>query len=110
MDIGRLKYTADVPNGPSGGAGDPGRGPGNCPSSSYSTSDPNLALAGDGIVDSAADRPSDPANTLTFSVNLTQCLASAGAGWSTGQTLGVDIQARSEFGDNAAQKIQFKRG
>jgi len=110
VDIGRLKYTADVPNGPGGPGPPPGAGPGNCPASTYSSSDPSLSVGGDGVVDSAADRPADPANTLTFSVNLTQCLAAAGLGWAPGQTLQVDIQARSEFGDNAAQKIVFQRG
>jgi hypothetical protein len=110
VDIGRLKYTADVPNGPSDpGGGDPGRGPGNCPGSTYSTSDPNLTVTGDGVLDSASDRPSDPANALTFSINLTQCLASAGKTWGSGQALSVDVQARSEFGDNAAQMLRFRR-
>jgi len=108
VDIGRLKYTADVPNGPGGPGSPPGPGPGNCPASTYSTSDPSLGVSGDGVVDSDADRPADPANTLTFSVNLTQCLGALG--WAPGQTLQVDIQARSEFGDNAAQKIVFQRG
>jgi hypothetical protein len=110
VDIGLLKYSADVPNGPSGGGGAPGPGPGGCPSSTYTTADPNLSVTADGLVDSAADQPANPANTLTFSVNLTRCLAAAGQAWTTGQRLQVDIQARSEFGDNAAQKINFVRG
>ena len=38
VDIGGLKYTADVPNAPvAGGPGAPGaRGPGNCAASTYS--------------------------------------------------------------------------
>lgn len=110
IDIGRLKYTADVPNGPTAPGSPGGRGPGNCPASSYATTDPSLSAGGDGVIDSASDRPADPANTLTFSINLTQCLAAAGLAWAPGQTLQVDIQARSEFGDNAAQKIAFQRG
>ena len=53
--------------------------------------------------------PANPANTLTFSINLTRCLAAAAITWSSGQTLQVDIQARSSFGDNAAQKVSFRR-
>jgi hypothetical protein len=108
IDIGRLKYTADVPNGAGAPGSPPGPGPGNCPAATYSVTDPSLSVGADGVVDSAADRPADPANTLTFSVNLTQCLGAAG--WAPGQTLQVDIQARSEFGDNAAQLIIFQRG
>ena len=111
VDIGRLRYTADVPNAPvAAGPGAPGaRGPGNCAASAYSTADPNLKVGGDGVEDSSADRPSNPANTLTFSVNLTRCLAAAGVAWLSGETLQVDIQARSSFGDNAAQKVSFRR-
>jgi hypothetical protein len=106
IDIGLLRYTADVPNAPGGG----GSGPGNCAASTYTTSDPNLSVSADGVLDSATDQPASTTNTLTFSVDLEQCLAAAGQTWSTGQTLQVDIQARSEFGDNAAQKISFVRG
>jgi len=111
VDIGRLRYTADVPNAPVVAApGAPGgRGPGNCASSTYSSTDPNLKVGGDGVEDSSADRPSTPTNTLTFSVNLTQCLGAAAITWSSGETLQVDIQARSNFGDNAAQKVSFRR-
>lgn len=109
VDIGRLKYTADVPNAPRGGFGGPGQGPGNCPAASYTATSPSLSVGADGVIDGASDAPSTPANTLTFSVNLTQCLAKAGLVWTAGQVLQVDIQARSEFGDNAAQKINFVR-
>jgi len=111
VDIGKLRYTADIPNGPQGsgpGAG-PSPGPGNCKPASYSTTDTNLSVAGDGVVDAASDRPSDPANTLTFTVDLDACLAAFGLAWGSGQSLKVDIQARSEFGDNAAQAVFFKR-
>lgn len=109
VDIGRLRYTADVPNGPSGASpsSTPSNGPGNCAASTYATTDPHLSVAGQSPQDTAEDGPADPANTLTFSVNLTQCLAAAGITWNSGETLGVDIQAVSEFGDNAAQKISF---
>ena len=110
VDIGRLKYTADVPNAPQGTGAGPGPGPGNCPANSYSSMSSTLSAGGDGVVDGAGDQASSAANTLTFSVNLTQCLAKAGLGWAPGQVLQVDIQARSEFGDNAAQKISFVRG
>jgi hypothetical protein len=105
VDIGRLRYTADVPNGPGG----PSPGPGNCRPSAYSTTDPNLSLQGDALVDSTLDRAANPSNTLTFTVDLNDCLAKNNIAWSSGQSLKVDIQARSEYGDNAAQGIFFVR-
>ncbi len=107
MDIGRLNYSADVPNGPSASPGSPTSGPGRCAMSAYSTSDPSLSAAGDGLQDSEADRAANPANTLTFTIDLTACLGTTA--WNSGETLQVDIQARSEYGDNAAQKISFRR-
>ena len=110
VDIGRLRYTADVPNAPAvngQSASIPSKGPGNCAASTYTTADPHLTLVGASPQDIADDSPADPANTLTFAVNLTQCLAASGITWNSGETLSVDIQAVSEFGDNAAQKISF---
>jgi hypothetical protein len=110
VDVGRLGYSADIPNGPSaGGPGAPGgAGRGRCDADAYATTDPNLSVGGDQVRDAQADRAADPANTLTFSVDLTRCLANGGATWNPGEVLGVDIQARSNYGDNAAQKIVFK--
>ena len=107
MDIGRLNYSADVPNGPSASPGAPTPGPGRCAMSAYSTSDPDLSAAGDGLQDSQGDRAASPANTLTFTIDLTACLGATP--WAAGQNLQVDIQARSQYGDNAAQKIVFRR-
>lgn len=102
MDIGLLNYSADLPNAPGGGAG-----PGRCAASTYTTSDPNLTASGDGLDDGQGDRAADPANTLTFTVDLTGCLGTTA--WASGQTLQVDIQARSDYGDNTAQKVMFRR-
>jgi hypothetical protein len=111
IDIGGLGYTADIPNGPSaGGPGAPGGpGRGRCDAGAYSTADPSLSVAGDQVLDTAADRPADPANQVTFSVDLTRCLTNGGVTWNVGETLAVDIQARSNYGDNAAQKVYFRR-
>jgi hypothetical protein len=112
VDIGGLGYKADIPNGPSsGGPGAPG-GPGRprCGSDAYSTTDPNLSVSGDQLVDRARDRPADVANTLTFSIDLSNCLSAGSVTWTAGQTLAVDIQAVSSYGDNAAQKVFFRLG
>lgn len=107
VDIGGLTYVADIPNAPSGGAGSPGRGPGTC-RSGYTTTDSDAAVGGEGIVDRATDRAAHPANTLSFTLDLDACLAGV-ATWSSGQSLGVDIQAKTTYGDNAAQKIYFRK-
>lgn len=104
VDIGGLGYSVDVPNAPSGG----GTAPGTCAAATLSESDASLTPDGDQLLDSAADRAADPANTLTFSVNMTDCLGS-GASWDVGETLNFDIQARTKDGDNAAQKLNFIR-
>lgn len=108
MDIGGLRYTVDVPNGPGGGGPGPGtRGPGNCPLATTSSS--TLAPDGDALRDTAPDRAADPANVIDITVDLDACLATAGIAWSPGQQLSFDLQARTADGDNAAVKITLRR-
>jgi hypothetical protein len=56
--------------------------PGGCPESAYSTSDPNLTpITPDGnsyLLDSASDQSANAANTITFTLDLTECFASKG--------------------------------
>jgi hypothetical protein len=104
IDIGGLRYTVLA-----GGGGD-------CPPSAFSTDDPNLTPApatqfhGGGVEDLAADEPADAANTFTYKLNVTNCLASKGRSWSSGET-----QELSFFGytgdtgqENAQQPVFFK--
>ncbi len=105
MDMGNLTYLAQsrLPF-------KQGEQPGNhgCPQGSLSESDPNLAPPtpeapllpeGDyysgwgGFRDSSADQPQDPSNTLTFTVNLTQCIAARGLSFEPGDVAGLGIQA-----------------
>ena len=90
-----------------------------CPQSALSTTDPNLtpspvggmggALAmGGGFRDRAPDGPASTANTVTYSLNVTQCLASLGRSWSSGQTLGLDFVGVSGM-DQVEQGVAFKR-
>jgi hypothetical protein len=104
MDLGGLGYSVDVPNAPSGG----GTAPGTCPAASLSESDASLSADGDQLRDAAVDRAADPANTIAFTVNMTDCLGS-GASWDVGETLKFDLQARTRDGDNAAQMWSFVR-
>lgn len=87
MDVGNLVYAtavATLPPKPEAS--------GTCPQSSYSTMDSNLTplppspfASGpptNGQVrffDASGDQPSDPANTFTYTLNVTECLASKGA-------------------------------
>lgn len=111
VDIGGLTYSIDLPNAPSAGAGAPGgRGPGLCESRFLSSGDGSLGAGTDGLSDGAADRAPSPANTVNLAVDLTGCVAdAAGESWDPGETLKVDIQARTNDGDNAAQAIWFRR-
>jgi hypothetical protein len=104
VDIGGLGYSVDVPNAPGG----VGTAPGRCAASTLTEGDPNLSADGDELRDAALDRAADPANTLTFTVNMTDCLGS-GATWDIGESLNFDLQARTRDSDNAAQKLEFRR-
>jgi hypothetical protein len=110
VDIGHLTYSADIPNGPSA-ADAPGGGPGpggRC-QGQYASTDTDAAVTADGILDRTDDRPAAPANTLSFTVDVDACLAASSVTWPVGDKLAIDIQARAAQGDNAAQKIWFKR-
>jgi hypothetical protein len=110
VDIGHLTYSADIPNGPAA-PGTPGGGPGlggNC-QGRYASTDADATVTSDGVLDKADDRAAAAANTLSFTVDVDACLAANSVTWPVGDTLGIDIQARAAQGDNAAQKIWFKR-
>ena len=71
VDMGGLKYVVYPPNGgPTGGC------------SELSPVSPGVTIGTDGpftvLTDGAQDAPPDPANTITFSVDLTTCLTRLG--------------------------------
>lgn len=110
VDIGGLAYSIDLPNAPSSGGSPGGQGPGLCAVSHLSSADGSLASGDNGLRDTAADQAPDPASTVRLAVDLSGCVASrAGEAWDPGETLKVDIQARTDDGDNAAQAIWFRR-
>ena len=88
IDIGGLQYHVRGQSGTSF-----------CPQGSYSESDPSLTLGlgTEGsthgpvqvpmLTDSAPDRPANPANTFSFTLNLTQCLAAEGSSFNPGEGL-----------------------
>ena len=102
-DIGGLTYTTEL----SGGFV--------CPQSSFSETDPELAPAsspvlhtGGGVSDLAPDRPANAANTFTYTLNVTQCLASMGSSWPQGEMLGLGFTGVSGL-DRVGQGVAFKR-
>ena len=116
-DIGGLNYTMKVQH-----LGMPGTGQEvakNCPQSTLSTTDPNLtALTPQdvlpnnypGFKDSAPDRPASPANTFTYSLNLTQCLSLLGVSWEPGEDIHLTFMAVSpNAGGDAEETVVFRR-
>jgi hypothetical protein len=122
MDIGHLQYTIDATNLAQNAAGSPAPGAPSpatasvCSAASLSTSDPSLSVSGGGsglgfVVDSSADQPANPANLLSFNVDLTKCLTDAGAsGFPVGAQGAIGLKAQApNSGDHAVQNIWVKR-
>jgi hypothetical protein len=111
-DIGGLLYGAEV----EGDVGSVLPGSGKCPQSAFSEADPNLApplvpVASGGLSDTVVDpvdRPANPANTLTFTVNLSQCHPMP---WPVGETRLVSIGVSTPTGGPAfaSQAVPFNR-
>jgi hypothetical protein len=96
-----------------------------CPTSAFTETDPNLEIRPrepePGVIvdgqprDRATDKPANPNNTLTYTVNLTRCLAvptDAGPGpepWNPGETKGVDFGAGDASGAASLLGIFFRR-
>jgi hypothetical protein len=125
MDIGGLKYTMGYTANHIPGSGGPTppvnfTGPGFCPTTSYSNLSPTLTLTdtagptpgpyGD-LVDSAIDQPASPANTISFTIDLTQCYVSKGnASLPIGQPVSFGLDAASQSSsDHAAQSFTIER-
>jgi hypothetical protein len=118
MDIGHLAYELDSAIAPAPGSTTVGStvAP-QCPASSYSNPSPTLSLEnggsgehspppGDGaMVDSAEDAPANPANTISFTVDLTQCLAAKGVtSFAVGQSIQFDLSANSQSSSDHANQ------
>lgn len=112
IDIGHILYHATI-----GDVGIP------CPQQDFSTTDPNLTPAspqpfGDfgALLDSANDQAADPAHprTLSFTLNLTQCLAAGGLPFNPGDERGIRLgglpaNPSSGGSGDAATTVWFKR-
>ena len=112
MDVGNSSVIIDLPNAPcvlNGQGGCSGMNTSRCTAANFSTTDSNLSSDGDGLKDSFPDTASDPANTFSFTVDLSGCLSTGPVSWNSGETLFVDLQMKNSVGDNAAQKFCVKR-
>jgi len=102
IDVGGLNYDA----GPVNGAG-PG-----CPESAYTVADPLTKPPGlAGFIDGDdSDKPANPANTFTYTLNLTQCLASRGQSFNPGeQRLFSFTASPPTSSDRVLQWVSFRR-
>jgi len=110
MDIGSSNIVIDIPNAPcSGSGGCSGSGLGLCGAAFYSTSDTNLTTAPEGLQDILGDVSADPANTFTFSIDVSGCLADGSLAWNAGEKVFLDLQMRNSVGDNSAVKFCVQR-
>jgi len=109
IDIGGLTYSAVVHSNPPSGMFVRKE----CPQAAYSVPpEQPFALptppAGTGLTDTFADRPASPNNKLTYTLNLTQCLA--GLPWNPGEEVDVHFRAsgRPRFaGSEPGHATQF---
>ncbi len=107
-DIGKLSYGANIQ---SVGAAEIPPLHRFCPQSSYSDSDPNLSPPETvsppdrgGVTDLAPDQPANPANTIAYTLNLTNCLAALGFAWNPGESALVHLSAVDNvFGSSATE-------
>ncbi len=101
-DIGKLTYWANVE---SVGASNVPGGNIDCPKSTYSVNDPNLSLSQDGdpgVTDLATDQPANPANTIAYTLNVTNCLAAVGVAWNPGEEALIHFFAADGFTGSSA--------
>jgi hypothetical protein len=113
IDVGGLDYQIQLPNVPGAPGPSPGSAP-QCPQSSFTTSDPSLTVTGGtigAVRDSRADAPVDPAQTISFSLDLAGCIAARGGSVTPGANFHLHIEAVSQNAnsvDHADQVIYFR--
>jgi hypothetical protein len=105
IDIGKLSYGAGVQS--VGGITQGGL----CPQGAFTEDDPNLsppqtfnsATDRGGVTDQAPDQPANPVNTITYTLDLTRCLAAHGVAWNPGQEALVHFSAVDGFGASVTE-------
>ncbi len=126
MDVGHLGYELDNAGAPAPGSVGSATAA-QCPAMVYSNPSSTLTLetgapgpptsefsppAGAGeLLDSAGDQPASSANTISFTADLTQCLAAKGvSSFPVGQPVTFDISANSQSSaDHANQTFTVER-
>ncbi|MGB7587271.1 MAG: hypothetical protein WBM00_01030 [Solirubrobacterales bacterium] len=101
-DIGKLTYGANIIS--VGASTDLGSNT-QCPASAYSFNDPNLTRPTDpgvGVTDLATDQPANPAHTITYTLNATNCLAAHGFAWNPGEEAQIHFWAVDGFTSSAS--------
>jgi hypothetical protein len=82
----------------------------NCPQSAYSVSDPNLSPpqnGNPGLTDLATDRPANPAHTITYTLNVTNCLAASGLAWNPGEEVLIRFWAVDGFSGGSSDTDMY---
>jgi hypothetical protein len=107
MDIGQLHYISRPVPAQGGGSVM------SCPQSSYSTTASDMVVGSSGtegfVGDMSEDAPSNPANTLSYSLDLTNCAAANGQTLASDEQIDVDVSGRSPgSGDNAGVNYAFR--
>jgi hypothetical protein len=69
---------------------------------------PGAGPCAGGVQDSARDRPASPANTVSYTLDVTRCLATAGLSWQPGHELQFFFDAGNGH-DNVEQTVTFRR-
>lgn len=104
IDLGRLRYDVQVEFSGL-----------RCPQNAFSTNDDGIALHSSpdlnpGFSDLADDAPANPANTFTFTLNLSRCLEPNGFSFEPGDTRGfIFVASNRNSADGAEQAIWFQR-
>jgi ElaB/YqjD/DUF883 family membrane-anchored ribosome-binding protein len=87
-----------------------------CPQESFSEADPQLEPAlptptttAGRLVDLAGDQPASTANTFTFTLNVSHCLAVNGHSFDSGDKLDISTLAADNSNGTTEQGVGFKR-